>query len=253
MSKLEYSGPSMSPIDYALLEQLRTRNIAGPPGWSPNAAAIIYLATQCGLPDLIYEILPSVLDDAVRVDGYWPCEDYYVISEHLKVPGYDFLFENMPHLSTARIAKGDFDRLRKKIEYDLHDGTRKFYGLLKEGPDKVCCQDYRAFSDVVSAIFSGGLAPAAIAMCFMCMRIKYIIESKPLKHCIAELNDNSRNIIENNILSRIPDNYGKLEEDLRNVFEGAYRCGRSNCRDDYALELIGRSYKSPVWTILRVD
>ncbi|MBQ9684810.1 hypothetical protein IJV57_05065 [Candidatus Saccharibacteria bacterium] len=253
MSKLEYSGPSMSPIDYALLEQLRTRSIVGPPGWSPNAAAIIYLATQCCLPGLIYGTLPSVLDAGVRVDGYWPCEDYYIISDYLKVPEYDFLFANMPHVSFAHIAEGDFDKLRRKIEYDLHDETRKFYALLKEGPDKVCCQDYRVFSDVVSAIFSGGLAPAAIAMCFMCMKIKYIIESKPLKHCIAELNDNSRNIIENNILFRIPDNYGKLEEDLRNVFEGAYRCGRSNCRDDYALELIDRSYKSPVWTFLRVD
>ena len=253
MPKLEYSGPSMSPIDYALLEQLRTRSIAGPPEWSPNAAAIIYLATQCGLPDLIYGNLPSVLDGAVRVDGYWPCEDYYVIREYLKVPGYDFLFANMPYVSVAHIVNSDFDGLKKKIEYDLHDETRKFYALLKGGPDKVCCQDYRAFSDVVSATFSGGLAPAAIAMCFICMKIKYIIESKPLKHCIAELNDNSRNIIENSIFSRIPDNYGKLEEDLRDVFEGAYRCGRSNCRDDYALKLIERSYKSPVWNILRVD
>ena len=119
MPKLEYSGPSMSPIDYALLEQLRTRSIAGPPEWSPNAAAIIYLATQCGLPDLIYGNLPSVLDGAVRVDGYWPCEDYYVIREYLKVPGYDFLFANMPYVSVAHIVSSDFDGLKKKIEYRL--------------------------------------------------------------------------------------------------------------------------------------
>ena len=224
MPKLEYSGPSMSPIDYALLEQLRTRSIAGPPEWSPNAAAIIYLATQCGLPDLIYGSLPSVLDGAVRADGYWPCEDYYVISEYLKVP-----------------------------EYDLHDEVRKFYALLQNGPDKVSYQDYNKFSVVVSNLFSGGLAPAAIAMCFVCMKIKYIIESKQLQNCVAGLSDNSQAILSKNIFSRIPDNYGKLEEDLRDVFEGAYRCGRSNCRDDYALKLIERSYKSPVWNILRVD
>ena len=253
MSKLEYAGPSMSPRDYALLEQLRTRSIAGPPEWSPNAAAIIYLATQCGLPDLIYGSLPSVLDGAVRADGYWPCEDYYVISEYLKVPEYDFLFANMPHVSAVNIVKGDFDKLREKMEYDLHDEVRKFYALLQNGPDKVSYQDYNKFSVVVSNLFSGGLAPAAIAMCFVCMKIKYIIESKQLKNCVAKLSNNSQAILSKNIFSRIPDNYGKLEEDLRDVFEGAYRCGRSNCRDDYALELIARSYKSPVWSILRVD
>lgn len=253
MSKLEYSGPSMSPRDYAFLEQLRTRSITGPPEWSPNAAAIIYLATQCGLPDLIYSNLPSVLDGAVRVDGYWPCEDYYIVSEFLKDPGYDFLFANMPHVSVAHIAKGDFGRLKRKMEYDLHGEVRKFYVLLQNSPDKVSDQDYNKFSAVVSGLFSGGLAPAAIAMCFVCMRIKYIIESKQLKHCIAELSVNSQDILCRNIFSRIPDNYGKLEEDLRDFFEGAYRCGRSNCRDDYAMKLINKSYKSPVWEVLRVD
>ena len=159
----------------------------------------------------------------------------------------------MPYVSTDHIAEDDFNRLNKKMEYDLHDEIRKFYTMLKEGPDKISYQDFGKFSKVVSDLFSGGLAPAAIEMCFVCMRIKYIIESKPLKDFIAKLNDNSRSIIERNILSRIPDNYGKLEEDLRNVFEGAYRYGRSNFRDDYALELIDGSYNSPVWSTLRID